>query len=122
MNNINIGYMLLQLLVALPFVLLLVYLSLKLGGSKLQQLQNGKFIKVLERVSVTKENSLLVTKIGQKAYVISSSNGKIEILLELSEDEIKNLENNKELPQYDSLSQFCKNILLKRKVKDDEEN
>jgi flagellar protein FliO/FliZ len=118
MDN-NVGLMLLQILVALPFVLFLIYFSLKFGGTKLQQLQNGKFIKILERVPVSKENSLVVTKIGEKGYVISSTSSKLEILMELDENDIKNIENTKALPQYDGLNQFYKSMLLKRKGKSD---
>lgn len=112
-------YMILQLVLVLPFIIFLIYLSLKFGGSKLQQLQNGRYIKILERVPLSKENSLIVTKIGQKGYVVSSTDGKIEILLELEADELKRLEEKNELPKYDSLNELYKSFLLKRKVKDD---
>jgi flagellar protein FliO/FliZ len=113
----NFIYMLLQLVVILPFILFLIYLSLKVGGSKFQNLQNGRFIKVLERVSLSKENSILAVKIGQKAYVISSSNGRVEILLELSDEEVLRVEETKIMPQYDSLTELYKNLMVKRKVK-----
>jgi flagellar protein FliO/FliZ len=118
MDN-NLGLMLLQILVALPFVLFLIYFSLKFGGTKLQQLQNGKFIKILERVPVSKENSLVITKIGKKGYIIASTNSKLEILMELDEEDIKNIEDTKPLPPYDGLNKFYKNSLLKRKDKSD---
>jgi flagellar protein FliO/FliZ len=113
----NFIYMILQLAVILPFILFLIYLSLKVGGSKLQSLQNGRFIKVLERVSLSKENSVLAVKIGQKGYVISSTNGRVEILLELSEEEVLRIEETKIMPQYDSLTELYKNLMWKRKVK-----
>jgi flagellar protein FliO/FliZ len=111
--------MILKLALALPFIVFLIYLSLKLGGTKMQQLQNGKFIRILERVPLSKENSILVTKMGEKGYVVSSANGKVEILLELSEEELKNLEEKNALPKYENMSEFYKSILLKRKVKND---
>lgn len=115
----DIIYMILKLTLALPFILFLIYLSLKLGGSKMQQLQNGRFIRILERVPLSKENSILVTKIGDKGYVVSSTNGKVEILLELSEEELKGIETKNTLPKYDNMNEFYKSILLKRKVKND---
>jgi flagellar protein FliO/FliZ len=113
----NFIYMILQLAVILPFILFLIYLSLKVGGSKLQSLQSGRFIKVLERVSLSKENSVLAVKIGQKGYVISSSNGRVEILLELSDEEVLRIEKTKIMPQYDSITELYKNLMWKRKVK-----
>lgn len=88
-------WMVLKVLIFLPAILGLIYLSLKYGGTKLQDIQNGRFIKILERVPLSKENSLIITKIGDKGYVISSANGKIEILLELKEEELQRLESLK---------------------------
>lgn len=113
----NFIYMIMQLAVIFPFILFLIYLSLKVGGSKLQNLQNGRFIKVLERVSLSKENSVLAVKIGQKGYVISSSNGRVEILLELSDEEVLKIEETKVMPQVDSLTELYRNLMMKRKVK-----
>lgn len=38
---------------------------MKYGGNKLQDIQKGKYIKIVE-TTISKENSLLVVKIGQK--------------------------------------------------------
>jgi flagellar protein FliO/FliZ len=111
--------MIIQLALVFPFIILLIYLSLKFGGSKLQQLQNGRFIKILERVPLSKENSILAVKIGQKGYVVSSTNGKVEILIEIDDIELKLLEDKSVLPRYDNLNELYKSFLTKRKVKDD---
>ena len=73
--------MLLNIILVLPFILLLIYISLKYGGSKLQSIQNGKFIKVMERVPLTKDSSIMVVKIGDKAFIMSASGSKTEILM-----------------------------------------
>lgn len=114
MNNISFWIMLLKIIVFLPFILCLVYLSIKYGGNKLQHMQNGKYIKVLERVSLSKENSLLVIKIGSKGYVITSSTGKIDTLLEIDDEELKKLESSKQIPQYSNLKEFYQKVLKKR--------
>ncbi|ERI91257.1 flagellar biosynthetic protein FliO [Clostridiales bacterium oral taxon 876 str. F0540] len=106
--------MILKIVVFLPFILFLFYLSVKFGGSKLQKIQNGKFIKVLDRVSLSKENSLVVVKIGQKGYVLSSSTGKIETLLELKEEELLKIEETKEIPEYASLKEFYQKVIKKK--------
>ncbi|MBL4937984.1 flagellar biosynthetic protein FliO [Clostridium sp. YIM B02515] len=106
--------MILKIIIFLPFILFLFYLSVKFGGNKLQKIQNGKFIKVFERVPLSKENSLLVVKIGQKGYVLSSSSGKIETLLELNGDELLNLEETKEIPEYTSLKEFYQKVIKKK--------
>ncbi|MBU5483025.1 flagellar biosynthetic protein FliO [Clostridium sp. MSJ-11] len=86
---------LLKILIFLPFILLLIYTSLKMGGDKLQNIQNGRYMKILDRLPLSKDNAILAVKIGDKGYIVSSSNGKVEILFPLEEDELKKLESSK---------------------------
>jgi len=110
----NFWFMLLKILVFLPLILILFYLSMKFGGSKLQALQNGRFIKVLERVSLSKDNSLVVVKIGEKGYVLSSSNGKVEKLMEIDDQELAQFEAVKDLPQYTSFKDLYEKVFKKK--------
>jgi len=100
--------MIFKAIFALALVLLLLYLSLKLGGEKLQKFQNGKYIKVLERVPLSKENFVCVVKIGEKAYIMTSTPHSIEKITELSEAETKKIEDLKiqSMPQYKGLNKF----------------
>lgn len=106
--------MLFKILLALPFLIVLIYLSLKYSGSKLQSIQNGKYIKIVERVAISKENSLLVARIGNKGYVLTSTNGRIDILLELSDEELLKLEEVKVIPQYANLKDFYEKVIKKK--------
>lgn len=99
-------WMLLKVIIFLPFILLLIYTSIKYGGNKLQNMQNGRYIKILERAAISKENSLLVVKLGEKGYVMSSVNGKLEIVSELDEKEILKVEASRSIPEYESLKDF----------------
>lgn len=112
--DLQFWWMLLKIIIFLPFILMLINISMKYGGSKLQNMQNGKYIKVLERAPISKENSLLVVKIGQKGYVMASTNGKIEIISELSQEEIIEVEASKVIPQYEDLKDFYEKTGLKR--------
>jgi|GEM_PF-265288 Flagellar biogenesis protein len=98
--------MVLKIIIFLPFILLLIYISIKYGGNKLQDMQNGRYIKILERAAISKENALLVVKIGEKGYVVSSASGKIEIVSELDEKEILKVEASRAIPEYESLKDF----------------
>lgn len=119
MNN-NIPMMIVQLVVTLIFILGLIYLSLKYGGTKLQNIQNGRYIKIIERVPVTKDNCLLVVKMGDKGYVITSAGGKIDILKELNEDELLKLQDTKSITQFTSMTDLYKNLKMKRKITNDD--
>ncbi|WP_410506212.1 flagellar biosynthetic protein FliO [Haloimpatiens sp. FM7315] len=99
-------YTLLKLLIFLPFILICIYMVLKYGGNKIQDLQNSKYIKVFERVQLSKDNSILVVKIGEKGYVITNSNKGIEILMSVSNEELTEIEKSKKIPQYDSLNEI----------------
>lgn len=106
--------MLLKIIIFLPLVLILFYISVKFGGSKLQSIQNGRMIKVLERVALSKDNSLVIVKIGEKGYVLASSNGKIEKLMELDDKELLEMESTKELPQYSSIKEVYEKVFKKK--------
>lgn len=99
-----------KIIIFLPFIIFLIYFSLKLGGEKLGKIQNGRYMKVLDRLPLTKDNSILAVKIGEKGYVISSTQGKIEVLFYLQEEELKKLEESKK--EFD--------LLLKIKEKKEE--
>ena len=119
MDN-NIPMMILQLVFTLTFILGLIYLSLKYGGTKLQSIQNGRYIKIIERVPVTKDNYLLVVKMGEKGYVITSAAGKIDILKDLDEDELLKLQDTKLIKQFSSMTDLYKNLKIKRKISDED--
>lgn len=116
----QIIFMILKLAIFLPLVLFLIIVSFKYGGNKLQNVQNGKFISILEKVALSKENSLLVVKIGKKAYVISSASNNVEILMELSEEEIMQLKKNKTADLNKDFNQMLSKIRDKFKDKREE--
>lgn len=103
MENTTFLQMLFEIIIFVPGILFLFVLFIKYGGNKLQRLHNGKYIKIMERVGLSKENGLMVVKIGDKGYVLSSASGKVEILLQISDEDMEKIENNNQLPQYDSL-------------------
>lgn len=107
--------MVLQIIVFLPFIIFLIYLSMKFGGNKLQSLQKGKFIKVFERTAISKDNSLIVVQMGRKGYVVASTNGKLEVLKELEDAELAEITAVKPIPQFANLGELYKKIGLKRK-------
>lgn len=105
--------MVLKIAVALPVILFLIYAVLKYGGTNLQKMQNGRFLKVLERVPLSKDNSLIVVKMGGRSYVVSSTNHRIEILRELTEEEAGNLQEGKSIPEFRSLRDMYNNFKRK---------
>ena len=111
--DLQFGWMLLRVIMALLFVLFLIYLSMKYGGNKLQYIQKGRYIKVLERTSISKENLLVVVKMGSNGFVIASTNDKMEIISQLTKEEIEKIEESKAIPQYENLREFYEKAGLK---------
>ena len=103
-----------QLVLALGVTFGLMFLSFKLMGTKLSSINNNKYIKVIDRVQVTKENTILIVKIGQKGYVMTSTAGQMEKLSELSEEEVIIIEEDKKKAAEEITENYNK-ILLKSK-------
>lgn len=106
----------LKMIFSLAFILCLIYIFFKFGGGKFQQIQNGRFIKILERVPLSKDNSMLVLKIGEKAYVVSSTMNGVEIINELNQADIERLEETRTIPQYTTLKEIYDHFMEKRKI------
>jgi len=116
-----------KLILALGVTLGLMFLSFKLMGTKLNAINNNKYIKVIERVQISKENFILIVKIGKRGYIITSTAGHMEKLSELSEEEINIIEEDKKkvaaemtesytklmLNSKESISKIVKNIRSK---------
>lgn len=115
----EILFMLFKIIIFLPFILFIIYLSLKYGGTKLQSIQDGRYIKIIERVPLSKENQLMIVKIGMKAYVITSVNSKIEILFEVDEEELNKIYASRRIPQYKNLRDMYERLRGKKEDKDE---
>lgn len=105
-----------KLIIFLPFIIFLIYLFFRYGGGKLQEMQNGKYMKILDRMPISKDNTLLIVKIGEEAHVIASSHGEVKILMTLPKDKIDELEKLKNIPEYTNV----KDVLNKLKLKKDD--
>lgn len=81
-----------KVVITLVAILLMIYLLAKIGNKATDSSGRSKQIKVLEKVQISKENSIMIVKISQKGYVISSNPKKVEILSEISQEEIENIE------------------------------
>ena len=104
-----------KLILALGVTLGLIFISFKLMGTKLNEINNNKYVKVIERVQVTKENTILIVKIGKKGFVMTSTAGQMERLAELSEEEINDIEEDKKKVAKEMTESYTKLILDSKK-------
>lgn len=122
-------YMIIKLIFALSVVLGLLYIVSKASFSKINIINEKKYIKVLERVQISKDTYICIIKIGKKAQVISISSGNVEKLQDLSPEEVLEVEKNKkhELEEMEkrytnilnSSKSLANKAILKFKLKDD---
>ncbi len=76
--------MLIKLIIFLPIILGSIYLIGKMFGKG--DIVKGNKMKVIERLQLSKDNTLLIVRIEDKYYLMASSHGKIEILEELDKN------------------------------------
>ena len=110
MEDLQLWKMVIETVVFLPFIIFLIYFVGKYGSNKFQSLQNGKIIRIVERVPLSKDNALLVIKIGEKHYLVSSSNGNVDILFEIKNDHIINFNSNVSNQNLTSIQDVLKRI------------
>lgn len=106
--------MIIQLMISLGITLGIMFLCYKVIGTKVNGVNKNKYIHILERTHITKENSILVVKVGKKGYVITSTPEHVEKLVELSEDEVKEIEKNKKLYNEEVLEGYSKLISISK--------
>ncbi len=92
----DLGFLsqILILIVLLPVIILLIYITLKFSGKYMGNVSNGKVIKVIERVQLSQNSFLAVVVIDNKPYVISSGDKGINVLKELERDSMEKYMNN----------------------------
>lgn len=112
--DFNFFGMFLQLILALGVTLGLMFLTFKVMGKKVNSINNSKYVKVIERVQVSKENTILVVKIGKKGYVMTSTTGHMGKLSELSEEEINLIEEEKKKVA-EEITENYKNLMIQSK-------
>jgi flagellar protein FliO/FliZ len=102
---------LLKLAVFFPLVIGLI-LWLGKAAEKYNHINKKSTMRVIERVTLGKDNSLLIVKIGDKFYLVTSAQGQIEIIKEVEGEWYKEIETSK-LKSSSELRQVFKDKYLK---------
>lgn len=106
----DLGFLsqILLLIILLPIIIVLIYITLKFGGKYMGNMSSGRIIRIVERAQLTQNSFLAVVIIDNKPYVISSGDKGINILKELDETVLekyknKNVFDMKTIPVLDKL-------------------
>lgn len=111
----------LKMIIILPSVLLLIYFTFKYGGKYLENINNGRIIRVYERVPLGQNVFLLVVSISGKVYLVSNGEKGAEILLELDEN-VLDVYNKSKAQQNEIINSYISKLNLnsiKGKIKDE---
>ncbi|MEG1256026.1 flagellar biosynthetic protein FliO [Clostridium sp.] len=86
------GITLMKILIFFPMVIGLI---VWLGKVSEKFSKNGRTstMRVVERLQVSKDNSLLIIRIGDKFYLVTSTQGKVEFIREIEDDNLDNYPN-----------------------------
>lgn len=88
--------MIFKLIVSMIVIFALMIILFKYANKGINGNLNKKYVKVIERVQISKDGYILVVKVGNKGMVLSTSTGHTEKLQELSEEELAEIEEAKQ--------------------------
>lgn len=98
----------LGLIIAIGVILLLSYIFSKYIGHKVMGYSNSANIKIIDRIAIGQDKSLAIVEVGKKYYLIGISSSNINMLNELSLDDLDNIQGSnkkgeEDLPQFKSV-------------------
>ncbi|MFR3909760.1 MAG: flagellar biosynthetic protein FliO [Clostridium paraputrificum] len=88
--------MIFKLIVSMIIIFALMIILFKYANKGINGNLNKKYVKVIERVQISKDGYILVVKVGKKGMVLSTSTGHTEKLQELTEEELAEIEEAKQ--------------------------
>ena len=88
--------MIFTLIVSMIIIFALMIILFKYANKGINGNLNKKYVKVIERVQISKDGYILVVKVGKKGMVLSTSTGHTEKLQELTEEELAEIEEAKQ--------------------------
>ena len=119
MNNTFLEFII-NLIVLVPVVVLLIFISLRLSKKSLSKIGSGSYVKVLEKINLSKDICLYVIKSGNTGCIIVTSNNNTQVIKKLNEDEINEIiemKNQHNDLSYLNILDFSK-ILNKKMISD----
>lgn len=80
-----------RLLLALPLVIGLAYLSLRIGKKYMHAMGQGKTVKVIEAAPLTGKAYVSIVKVGREYMALGVAEGSVRVLKTLSAEEVEEL-------------------------------
>lgn len=87
MSELNFWASVAKLLLALPAVILLAYLSLRLTAT-LSRERGGASIEIIEKTALNKNQYLCIVKVGERYHLVGTSEHGMTLLRDVEDHEI----------------------------------
>ena len=122
--------MFVKLILGLIVIIALIALSVKLSSKKITNFTNKKYVRVIDRIQISKDSYIVITKIGDKGIVFVTSGNSTQKLEELTSEEVTRIETekresienvSKEFDRYTKIVKEKASILLKKKSKEEKD-
>ena len=122
--------MFVKLILGLIVIIALIALSVKLSSKKTTSFTNKKYVRVIDRIQISKDSYIVITKIGDKGIVFVTSGNSTQKLEELTSEEVTRIETekresienvSKEFDRYTKIVKEKASILLKKKSKEEKD-
>lgn len=110
-------YLVIKLIFALIVVFGLMIIAIKYSNKGVNKINSRKYVKVIDRVQISKESFIVILKIGEKGLVLLTSTNHTEKLEELTNEEIELIEKNKQ-EGYEEMTKVFEKIINKVKLKE----
>lgn len=82
----------LNTIIAVPIVMILIVLSMRLAKTNMSFIENSKYTKVLEKTTLNKDTEIFVLKMGDEGLILASSPSKLETIKNLTKEEVISIE------------------------------
>lgn len=106
-------------------VLLITFFGTKFLATKMNRVVGSKYIKVVDKLLIGQDKSILIAKIGEKTMMLGVTNHCIEKICDLESDDLVNLTPEldpdafKQFFQKSLKNQFCKENSVESEVHDE---
>lgn len=104
-------------MVVVVIIIVAAYFTTKFVAKKQNTFTSGRLIKIVERVSLSRDTYLAVIKVGDKLLLLSTSAGKTQLVAELDSSLAEQIE--KTVKQPDFFEIFASLIKPKHKAQDE---
>ena len=113
-------FYIIKMIFALVFILGLMVFALKYSNKGLNKISNKRYVKVVDRMQISKDTYIVILKIGKKGMVLLTNSGHTEKLQELTLEEIEDIEKSK-IESYENMTNIFNKFISKIKSKEDKD-